>query len=110
MSLNRAGTVRGIPSASLGGLLFSSSLSLALHQSRANPYINLIGGGGNASGNVLHLTPEEAHIYAQLFNYADSDREGILRGQKAVSFFQKSKLPASVLGEVSQIVIAIVIA
>ncbi|KAI8049477.1 hypothetical protein BDF22DRAFT_181495 [Syncephalis plumigaleata] len=87
MSLNRVGTVRGVPPASLGGASSSSAAVAA----------------ASGSGNLLHLTPEEAHIYAQLFNYADNEREGVLRGQKAVTFFQKSKLPASVLGEIWQI-------
>ncbi|KAI9595465.1 hypothetical protein BDF19DRAFT_442049 [Syncephalis fuscata] len=56
-----------------------------------------------AGGGMLQLTPEEEHIYAQLFSYADSDRQGALHGQKAVQFLQKSKLPASVLGEIWQL-------
>ncbi|RKP06979.1 hypothetical protein THASP1DRAFT_31204 [Thamnocephalis sphaerospora] len=76
MSVARTGTVRGAPPSSLGG----------------------------GSGSQMQLTPEERHIFAQLYTYAGPDSQtGTLQGQKVVPFFQKSRLPASVLGEIWQI-------
>ncbi|KAG2180704.1 hypothetical protein INT44_003711, partial [Umbelopsis vinacea] len=47
-----------------------------------------------------HLTPEERHIYPQLFKAADIDGKGIVLGDEAVEFFKKSGLPPLVLSEI----------
>jgi hypothetical protein len=46
------------------------------------------------------LTPEERHIYPQLFKAADIDGKGIVLGEEAVEFFKKSGVPSHVLSEV----------
>ena len=47
-----------------------------------------------------NLTPEERHIYSQLFKAADIDGKGIVLGEEAVEFFKKSGIPAQILSEV----------
>ncbi|KAI8583513.1 hypothetical protein K450DRAFT_221553 [Umbelopsis ramanniana AG] len=47
-----------------------------------------------------NLTPEERHIYPQLFKAADIDGKGIVLGEEAVEFFKKSGLPSHVLSEI----------
>jgi hypothetical protein len=48
-----------------------------------------------------NLSPEERHIYAQLFKAADIDGKGIVLGEEAVEFFKKSGVPPPILSEVS---------
>ena len=50
----------------------------------------------------LNLTPEERKAYGQLFQQADGDGLGVVTGDVAVKFFEKTKLDSSVLGEVSR--------
>lgn len=52
---------------------------------------------------LLSLTAEEKHIYAQLFEHADSEKIGVVMGPQAVPFFGKSKLSPKILGEIWQI-------
>lgn len=49
----------------------------------------------------LNLTPEEKRIYGLLFRQADTDNVGVVTGDVAVKFFEKTRLDSSVLGEVS---------
>ncbi|EXJ93940.1 hypothetical protein A1O1_02333 [Capronia coronata CBS 617.96] len=51
----------------------------------------------------LHLTPEEKRVYAQLLKEADPDGFGAVSGDVAVKFFERTKLPADVLGQIWQI-------
>ncbi|CAG8646248.1 171_t:CDS:2, partial [Acaulospora morrowiae] len=48
------------------------------------------------------LTPEEKQVYGQLFKVADVEKKGVIEGQHAVKFFEKSGLPAKTLGEIWQ--------
>lgn len=48
----------------------------------------------------LNLTAEEKHVYGQLFRLADSDNVGVVTGEVAVKFFEKTRLDSRVLGEV----------
>lgn len=50
---------------------------------------------------ILQLTPEEKRAYSQLFQQADTDKLGVVTGEIAVKFFEKTKLAPSVLGEVA---------
>ncbi|KAK4142000.1 uncharacterized protein C8A04DRAFT_38654 [Dichotomopilus funicola] len=50
----------------------------------------------------LNLTPEEKRVYGQLFRQADTDGVGVVTGEVAVKFFEKTRLDSRVLGEVSQ--------
>jgi epidermal growth factor receptor substrate 15 len=50
----------------------------------------------------LNLTAEEKHVYGQLFRQADTESVGVVTGEIAVKFFDKTRLDSSVLGEVSQ--------
>ena len=48
----------------------------------------------------LHLSPEERRVFGQLFSAADTDKLGVVTGEVAVKFFEKTKLAPDVLGEV----------
>ncbi len=48
----------------------------------------------------LNLTPEEKRLFGQLFRQADSDSVGVVTGEVAVKFFEKTRLEPRVLGEV----------
>lgn len=58
------------------------------------------GVGGSGTLN-LNLTPEEKRVYYQLFQAADKTNLGVVTGEIAVSFFEKTGLPPDVLGQVS---------
>lgn len=48
----------------------------------------------------LNLTSDEKRLYGQLFQQADSDKLGVVTGEVAVKFFERTKLEPGVLGEV----------
>lgn len=48
----------------------------------------------------LHLSPDERRLFGQLFSAADTDNIGVVTGEVAVKFFEKTRLPPTVLGEV----------
>lgn len=48
----------------------------------------------------LNLTSEEKRIYGQLFKAADPDGFEVVSGDVAVKFFDKTRLPPDVLGQV----------
>jgi epidermal growth factor receptor substrate 15 len=48
----------------------------------------------------LNLTAEEKRVYGQLFRAADPDGFEVVSGDVAVKFFEKTKLPPDVLGQV----------
>lgn len=49
----------------------------------------------------LNLSPEEKRVYGQLFRQADTESVGVVTGEIAVKFFEKTRLDSRVLGEVS---------
>jgi hypothetical protein len=49
------------------------------------------------------LGPEEKRVYGQLFRHADTDNVGVVTGEIAVKFFEKTRLDSRVLGEVRTI-------
>ena len=51
----------------------------------------------------LHLSPEERRYFGQLFSSADTDKLGVVTGEIAVKFFEKTRLSSDVLGEIWQI-------
>ena len=51
----------------------------------------------------LHLSPDERRYFGQLFSSADADKLGVVTGETAVKFFEKTKLSSDVLGEIWQI-------
>lgn len=51
----------------------------------------------------LNLTPDEKRVYGQLFRLADTDNVGVVTGEIAVKFFEKTRLDSRILGEVWQI-------
>lgn len=51
----------------------------------------------------LNLGPEEKRVYGQLFRHADSEGVGVVTGEVAVKFFEKTRLDSRVLGEVSSL-------
>jgi hypothetical protein len=48
----------------------------------------------------LNLTPEEKRVFGQLFRQADTESIGVVTGEVAVKFFEKTRLEPRVLGEV----------
>lgn len=48
----------------------------------------------------LNLSPDERRLFGQLFSAADTDNIGVVTGEVAVKFFEKTRLPPTVLGEV----------
>ena len=48
----------------------------------------------------LNLTPEEKRVFGQLFQAADTESVGVVTGEVAVKFFEKTRLEPRVLGEV----------
>ncbi|KAI4171242.1 MAG: hypothetical protein LQ343_004448 [Gyalolechia ehrenbergii] len=57
---------------------------------------------GPAEHPNLELSPEERRYFGQLFSAADTDKIGVVTGEVAVKFFEKTKLPPSTLGEIWQ--------
>ncbi|KAL8669317.1 MAG: hypothetical protein Q9168_006089, partial [Polycauliona sp. 1 TL-2023] len=51
----------------------------------------------------LSLSPEERRYFGQLFTSADTDKIGVVTGEIAVKFFEKTRLPPATLGEIWQI-------
>ena len=55
---------------------------------------------GEPSQAAMNLSPEEKRLYGQLFQEADTDKLGIVTGEIALKFFQRTKLDFALLGEV----------
>lgn len=49
---------------------------------------------------ILNLSTEEKRVFSFLFNQADTDKIGVVTGERAVSFFERTKVSPNVLGEV----------
>ena len=52
---------------------------------------------------ILNLTPEEKRAFQYLFQQADTENLGVVTGEVAVKFFERTKLASAVLGEIWQI-------
>ncbi|KAH8786626.1 hypothetical protein BGZ57DRAFT_940170 [Hyaloscypha finlandica] len=52
---------------------------------------------------TLNLTPEEKRVFGQLFREADKENIGVVTGEVAVKFFEKTRLEPRILGEIWQI-------
>ncbi|KAI5864368.1 hypothetical protein GGS23DRAFT_564049 [Durotheca rogersii] len=59
--------------------------------------------GVDAAAPALNLTPEEKRVYGILFRQADTDNVGVVTGEVAVKFFEKTRLDSRILGEIWQI-------
>ncbi|KAI0873895.1 hypothetical protein GGS24DRAFT_461561 [Hypoxylon argillaceum] len=57
--------------------------------------------GGRAPN--LNLSPEEKRVYGLLFRQADTESVGVVTGEIAVQFFEKTRLDSRILGEIWQI-------
>ncbi|MBE7180330.1 MAG: hypothetical protein INR71_03815, partial [Terriglobus roseus] len=53
--------------------------------------------------DILNLTSEEKRFYKQVFSQADSDGSGVITGEVAVKFLEKTNVPSQALGEIWQI-------
>jgi epidermal growth factor receptor substrate 15 len=60
-------------------------------------------GSGELNQPVLNLTPEEKRVFQHLFQQADTEKLGVITGEIAVKFFERTKLAPAVLGEIWQI-------
>jgi len=56
---------------------------------------------GEPSQAAMNLSSEEKRLYGQLFQEADTDKLGIVTGEIALKFFQRTKLDFALLGEVN---------
>ena len=56
--------------------------------------------GAAHADTPLNLTPEEKRVFGELFRQADTEQMGVVTGEVAVKFFERTKLPPQVLGEV----------
>ncbi|KAM0322962.1 hypothetical protein ACHAQA_009061 [Verticillium albo-atrum] len=52
--------------------------------------------GADAAGSNLNLTPEEKRVFGQLFRQADTDSVGVVTGEIAVKFFDKTRLDSKI--------------
>ncbi|KAL1306454.1 hypothetical protein AAFC00_005152 [Neodothiora populina] len=59
--------------------------------------------GTDINHPVLNLTAQEKQYYSTLFNQADTDSLGVVTGEVAVNFFEKTRVAPNVLGEIWQI-------
>ncbi|KIH90741.1 ef hand domain containing protein [Sporothrix brasiliensis 5110] len=59
--------------------------------------------GSDEVATNLNLTIEEKQVYGQLFRQADPESVGIVMGEVAVKFFEKTRLDSRILGEIWQI-------
>ncbi|KAK0634358.1 hypothetical protein B0T17DRAFT_513112 [Bombardia bombarda] len=57
----------------------------------------------DAGPTNLNLNAEEKRVYGQLFRAADTESVGVVTGEIAVKFFEKTRLDSRVLGEIWQI-------
>ncbi|KAI1460972.1 hypothetical protein F4805DRAFT_454420 [Annulohypoxylon moriforme] len=57
----------------------------------------------DAAAPTLILSPEEKRVYGQLFREADIEGAGIVTGDVAVKFFEKTRLDSRILGEIWQV-------
>jgi hypothetical protein len=48
----------------------------------------------------LNLTSDEKRLFGQLFQEADTEGVGVVTGEIAVKFFEKTRLEPRILGEV----------
>ncbi|KAF2858616.1 hypothetical protein K470DRAFT_127680 [Piedraia hortae CBS 480.64] len=53
---------------------------------------------------ALNLTDQEKRAFGYLFAQADSDQLGVVTGEHAVGFFERTRVPTNILGEIWQIV------
>jgi epidermal growth factor receptor substrate 15 len=53
--------------------------------------------------NSLNLAPDEKRAFQYLFQQADTEKLGVITGEIAVKFFERTKLAPAVLGEIWQI-------
>ncbi|KAG5949777.1 hypothetical protein E4U53_005773 [Claviceps sorghi] len=60
-------------------------------------------GADSAAPPNLNLSPEEKRVYGQLFRQADTESVGVVTGDVAVKFFEKTRLDSRILGEIWQI-------
>ncbi|KAI9846185.1 MAG: hypothetical protein M1837_004299 [Sclerophora amabilis] len=59
--------------------------------------------GPDSSHPNLNLTADEKRVYGKLFQDADTENVGVVTGDVAVKFFEKSRLEPRILGEIWQI-------
>jgi hypothetical protein len=50
--------------------------------------------------DALKLTPQEKAAFKQLFSQADQGDNGVITGEVAVKFLEKTNVPQDILGQV----------
>ncbi|KAH8716872.1 hypothetical protein GQ44DRAFT_624617 [Phaeosphaeriaceae sp. PMI808] len=58
---------------------------------------------GELNQPILNLTQDEKRIFQYLFQQADTEKLGVITGEIAVKFFERTKLAPAILGEIWQI-------
>ncbi|KAH7392975.1 hypothetical protein BKA66DRAFT_457315 [Pyrenochaeta sp. MPI-SDFR-AT-0127] len=58
---------------------------------------------GELNQPILNLNQEEKRVFQYLFQQADTEKLGVVTGEIAVKFFERTKLAPAVLGEIWQI-------
>lgn len=76
----------------MGNQLGALWWQMSVKNARANSYL---------AAPSLNLTPEEKRVFGQLFRQADTENIGVVTGEVAVKFFEKTRLEPRVLGEVN---------
>ncbi|CAK3977550.1 related to EDE1 [Lecanosticta acicola] len=57
----------------------------------------------DADPAILNLSPDEKRAFSFLFAQADKDQLGVVTGENAVTFFERTRVSPNVLGEIWQI-------
>ena len=77
----------------------ASSTLCAEAESAIMSVVNILSCIASGQPNI-GLTPDEKRVFGQLFAAADSENLGVVTGELAVKFFEKSGLNPRILGEV----------
>lgn len=94
-SSSNSQAVHGVATMSADSGPSSGTLQMYNHDISECLYLSIVAAGPN-----LNLSPEEKRLYGQLFRQADSDSVGVVTGDVAVTFFEKTRLDSATLGEV----------
>lgn len=90
------GELQNAPSIQLRFFLILFRINYLNFEIMQPQHTDLVTGTGS-----LNLTPEEKRVFGQLFRQADREGLGVVTGEVAVKFFERTRLEPRILGEVS---------